>query len=226
MYEAKKAWEEVYRSSRMSYPAEGVIRIFLGQFPELKLDRNFQGKRILDLGYGDGRHFPLFDRLEMLSSGVEISEKIVASTREIDALSHISLDLRAGSAANIPFEDETFDYLLAWNSCYYMGSGASDFERHVEEMARVVRRDGYLVISVPTSNNFIFSSATVSRPGYRTIADDYFGTRNGEEMRCFETKDELEAAFSSTFGDFCHAEIDMKWFGLAYNWFVMVARKL
>lgn len=225
MYSATDSWESLYKKSELAYPTEGVIRIFKGKFPNLKLDNDFAGKSICDLGYGDGRHFPLFDRLNLKCHGVEISEQILQQTRDEQALSGLNLDLRVGNAANIPFEDESFDYLMSWNSCYYMTHGGANFDRHVEEMSRVVKKGGYFIVSVPTSKCFIFKDSTESRPGYRTIQDDYFQVRNGEEMRCFTSSEELEKTFSGDFENFSHAEIDMDWFGLSYNWFVMVARK-
>ena len=75
------SWNKIYgKGADVAYPAEAVIRIFLGEFPNLIFDKNFSGKSILDLGYGDGRHLPLFKRLELRSSGVEITQEIVDNT--------------------------------------------------------------------------------------------------------------------------------------------------
>ncbi len=37
--------------------------------------------------------------------------------------------------------------------------------------------------------------------------------------------DEIETEFSEAFTGFCHADIDMEWFGLAYHWHVFAAKK-
>src|SRR5690606_36271681 len=127
------------KGADVAYPAEAVIRIFLGEFPKLVFDKSFGGKKILDLGYGDGRHFPLFKRLDLKTSGVEITQQIVDSTLSKDLFRGYDLDLRAGTAGNIPFDEGAFDYLISWNSCYYMSKDSLKFETHVNEMLRVVK---------------------------------------------------------------------------------------
>ena len=62
-YEPQKKWGKLFsKRNNISYPAEGVIRIFKGSFPKLKL--NFKkNNKILDLGFGDGRHLMFFKKL-------------------------------------------------------------------------------------------------------------------------------------------------------------------
>lgn len=191
------------------------------------MPRPVPGQAVLDLGFGDGRHFPLWSSLGCNISGVEISSLICESANESCRDVGISADLRVGDVAGIPFDDQSFDYLLAWNSCYYMSAGAASFEKHVSEMGRVLRTEGWIICSIPKASNFIFrNSADGPRAGYRIIADDYFdGLRNGEVMRCFETVEEVEASFAGLFDNFCHADVHMEWFGLSYHWFVFCARR-
>ena len=62
-YDAKSEWTRLYNvQNDLSYPAEGVIRILKGSFPKLLMPKPRAGK-ILDLGCGDGRHFPLFEKV-------------------------------------------------------------------------------------------------------------------------------------------------------------------
>ena len=62
-YEPKKKWAKIFiKKKNISYPAEGVIRIFKGSFPKLKL--NFKKtNKILDLGFVDGRHLMFLKKL-------------------------------------------------------------------------------------------------------------------------------------------------------------------
>lgn len=42
------------------YSSEWIIRTLLGNYPQLSLDKTkYQGARILDVGFGDGRSWPL-----------------------------------------------------------------------------------------------------------------------------------------------------------------------
>lgn len=227
IYDARNSWNRVYQDNGdISYPAEGVIRIFKGKFPLLKMSKPRPGDSVLDVGCGDGRHLPFFARLNMKTAAVEITDELVDRlNRRMSAL-NVPAMIRTGHAADLPFENDTFDYLLTWNSCYYMSVGGTDFQSHVDEMARVLRASGWIVCSLPKKDNFIFhNSIPHEKPGYRVIQDDYFGARNGEVMRCMDSRDDVEASFGARFDTFCHADLDMDWFGLAYRWHVFAARK-
>jgi hypothetical protein len=102
-----------------------------------------------------------------------------------------------------------------------------DFTSHVAEMARVLKKNGWIICSIPKKSSFIFKGSTPAKvAGYRVLAKDPWGTREGEIMRCFETRNEVESEFSKWFTGFCHADIDMEWFGLSYHWHVFVARRI
>ena len=57
------------------------------------------------------------------------------------------------------------------------------------------------------------------------IRDDY-SAPNGEVMRRFADTDDFVGEFSHAITNISLATISMEWFGLAYDWYVMVARKL
>lgn len=226
-YDAQGSWNKLYaETTEMAWPAEGVIRIFKGRFPDLVMPKPAKGQSVLDVGCGDGRHLPLFHSIGLEASAVEITDPIVEMLRARMKALGIAADVRTGHAGALPFEDAAFDYLLSWNSCYYMSLTGPNFPRHVDEMARVIRPGGWIVCSIPKRTSFIFKGSRPHEvPGYRVIGDDYFGARNGEVMRCMESRDDLEETFSTRFDTFCHADLDMEWFGLAYHWHVFCARR-
>lgn len=226
-YSASANWTKIYDSmNEVAYPAEGVIRIFKGDFPNLKFPKVTPGERILDLGCGDGRHLKFLSQLGFTVTGVEISQKICELLQDRFSSFEAPIKISVGHAAHLDFADNTFDRLLAWNSCYYMSMTGPDFDSHVAEMARVLKPQGWITVSIPKKTNFIFEhSSGETHPGYRVIRDDYFGgSRDGELMRCFADRSEIEASFGRYFCDFSHADLDMEWFGLAYHWHVFCAR--
>lgn len=227
-YQSGEAWDKLYlQQSDMAYPAEGVIRLFKGRFPELTMPRGEAGLSILDLGCGDGRHLPFFQGLGFKVSAVEITETICEVLRKRMAGYGVDADIRVGHAGSLPFEDDSFDRLLTWNSCYYMSLGGRKFSDHVTEMARVLKPGGWITASIPKKASFIFrNSVEADQPGYRIIKDDYFGGgRNGEVMRCMQDRADMVASFAPHFDRFCHADLDMEWFGLSYHWHVFCAQK-
>jgi SAM-dependent methyltransferase len=228
-YDAKDEWTRLYKvQSELSYPAEGVIRILKGSFPGLLMPKPGAGK-ILDLGCGDGRHFPLFEQVGLAGYGTEITDDICADLRQRLKGRGVGFgDILQGTTDNLPYPDQYFDYLLSWNSCYYMTAGRGlDFSKHVREMARMLNKDGWIICSIPKKTSFIFKGSNPAEvAGFRVLVKDPWGTREGEILKCFESRDEVEAEFGEVFAGFCHADIDMEWFGLAYHWHVFVARKI
>lgn len=225
MSDAARQWTNFYSANtEIMYPTEAVIRIFKGEYPNLKMPKPKAGDSILDVGCGDGRHFPLFQSLGMKTVGSEISPEIVATVRE--RLKGLDVILGVGTCARLPWATGIFDYLLAWNCCYYMGQGGK-FEDHVAEMARVIKPSGWIVCSIPKADCFIFKGceALASDGRYVIIRDDYFGLRNGEVMRRFVDLTGIEDEFEGHFTNFCHADIEIDMFGLAYNWHVFTAER-
>ena len=100
-----------------------------------------------------------------------------------------------------------------------------NFNKHVEEMSRVLKTNGTLILSIPKKTSFIFKNSKIIKKGYRLIRDDYFKVREGQVMRCFSDKLEIEKNFKANFKSFNHSSIDIDWFGLNYHWHILIAKK-
>lgn len=218
-----KEWINIYKQDcDMAYPPEYVIRMFKGVYPKLNLQRNgYSGKSILDIGCGDGRNIPLFKQLGFkYIAGTEISKDIVINTS--DRLKNIGIeaDIRVGKNSNLGFSDGQFDYLLSWNVCYYLDEDM-DFLSHVKEYARVMKKGGVFVFSIPCRDCFIYKDAIEHKDSHMMeIVNDYFEIRNGTLQRFFNSEKEIEEVFSSHFKDFVFGKIDDECFGLAYKWYI------
>ena len=74
-------YTKYYKGKKLSklYPTEFVVRSFLGTYPNLKPnDKTFyKGKKVLDLGCGDGRNIPFLSDLGYRVYGLEINKEIV-----------------------------------------------------------------------------------------------------------------------------------------------------
>src|SRR4051812_43502898 len=137
------------------YPVEFVVRALLGNYPRLKTRRaDYPGKRVLDLGFGDGRNMPLLCHLGMSVFGIEISTEICALTATRMQRLGFDVDLRVGRNRELPFDDGFFDVLLACHSCYYVDAGTR-FTDNVREIARVLRPDGRFIFSAPMATSYI-----------------------------------------------------------------------
>jgi len=225
-YNAESAWTLDYSNQKeMSFPSEYVIRIFKGSYPRLNFDKkSFKNKKICDVGCGDGRHFGLLQQCGFENFGTELTEEIIKKTKTNLSKINVSSDIRVGTNDNVPFEDNFFDYILSWNSCYYMGKNR-DFKSYVMEFSRILQKNGYLILSIPKKSCFIFQDSETLEDGYQIIKNDPFNIRNGEVLRMFENKEEIEKEFSEYFTNFIHASIHDDCFGYNYHWFLVVCQK-
>ncbi len=101
---------------------------------------------VLEIGFGPG--LGIQQALEYATrgfvAGVDISDVMVkqATTRNKQAKSAGNMDLRKGSAENIPFPDNSFSIVYAINSYHHW----DDETRAFQEIRRVLKAGGRLVI--------------------------------------------------------------------------------
>ena len=98
------------------------------------------GVRLLDVGCGAGQAIREAATRGATVSGLDASAPLL----EVAARRTPAADLRQGDIEALPFEDETFDVVTAFNSIQYAVAPASA----VAEIARVCRRGGHVAIGI------------------------------------------------------------------------------
>jgi SAM-dependent methyltransferase len=227
MTEIEAKYDAFYKARDPSrvYPVEFVVRAFLGSYPNLPRDLTvYPGRRVLDLGFGDGRNMPLLCDLGMEVHGVEIAEDICRrGVQRLAALGY-TVEGRVGRNNNIPFPDAFFDHVLACHSCYYVDAGTT-FADNVREIARVAKPGGRFVFSAPISTSYIMQGAKPLGDGHMEISNDPYGVRNGYIMRKFDTASEIETALSPYFFDARIGAARNDWWGIDEQvWIVVCTR--
>jgi len=225
-YNAQKEWNKVLlRQNSIAYPAEYVIRIFKGNYPKLQLSKkSFSRKKICDVSCGDGRNIVLLDECGFDVYGTDITKEIVKHTKENLKRLGIKSTLKVGNNLHLPFDPSFFDYLLSWNACYYMGNNL-DFNLHVNEYARVLKKNGYLIMAIPKETFSYFKGCKKLKNGCCIIKNDPLKVRNGEILRYFKNNGEITKAFSKKFKNFVFGSINDDCFGYNYHWFLVVCQK-
>jgi SAM-dependent methyltransferase len=132
-------------------------------------------KKILDCGAG-GILPPLalFHQQGFDSWGIDISDEQIQKAKEFCDQQGIPLHLRKGDIRQIPFEDETFDYVYEHYSMCHLSK--SDTMCAIHQMDRVLKKGGLCFLGVISLDTWPKSSfGTEREPG------QFWGKEHGEE---------------------------------------------
>lgn len=109
----------------------------------LELAGPLEGKRVLDVGTGDGTYAIAAAERGARVIGLDRSPEMLDAGRVRAKAAAIELDLREGTAEVLPFADGEFDLVLAVTVLCFV----ADPQKVVAEMARVLAPGGRLVFA-------------------------------------------------------------------------------
>jgi methionine biosynthesis protein MetW len=126
-------WSET-GSGYQGRPQPAVAEVFEERFPDGQAD-------CLDVGCGDGQSAGVYLSSHARSYvGVDVSPEVVEQARSL------GLDARTiEDAADLPFDDDSFDFLV----CFEVFEHLFSTEQAAAEIARVLRPGGVAMIQVP-----------------------------------------------------------------------------
>lgn len=106
---------------------------------------NFRGKKLLEIGLGQGADSEQIIRRGGRWSGLDLTAESVARVRTRLQLRKLPYDdIRQGSALQIPYPDASFDMVFSHGVLHHI----PEIRRAQGEIARVLKPDGELVIMV------------------------------------------------------------------------------
>ena len=100
-----------------------------------------EGKAVLEIGVGAGADFQNWCRYARHATGVDLTEKAIALTRErleLNAVPPERYTLRTADAESLPFGDNTFDLVYSWGVLHHTPDTAGAFR----EVFRVLKPGG------------------------------------------------------------------------------------
>lgn len=118
-----------------------LLELLRARAPNLKLE----GLRVLDIGCGDAGVLIALAEAGADAYGIEPFEPSVRRGRVRAEEYGVKIDLRAGVAETLPFEDASFDLVLLDNVLEHV----QDRERTLDEIVRVLRPGGILYLVTP-----------------------------------------------------------------------------
>lgn len=156
-------WEESAAAWISGLGTEGdFARQFVLDAPMLERARLSGAKTALDVGCGEGRFCRMLAAEGLATAGIDPAPSLIGEARRL----HPDGDYRVAGAEQLPFEDESFDLVVAYLSLIDIPDAA----QAIAEMNRALRPGGHLLIANLTS----FYSAS-NPTGWRTGSD---GTRS------------------------------------------------
>jgi ubiquinone/menaquinone biosynthesis C-methylase UbiE len=124
----------------------------------------FAGKRVLEIGLGQGSESEQIVRRGGSWSGLDLTKASATRVRERMRLRNLPYgDIRVGSVLQIPYPDNSFDMVFSHGVLLCV----PEIRRAQAEIARVLRPGGELVMMVYAkySLNYLFSIAVLRRLG-------------------------------------------------------------
>lgn len=123
-----------------------------------------KGKKVLDVGCGEGRYGRRLARQEAIVAGVDPVELFINRAKTL----HPEGDYRIGFGEALPFEKQEFDIVLS----YLALVDIPDYKSAIDEMARVLRPGGglfYVTVSNMASTSDGWVKDSEGNRLYRTV---------------------------------------------------------
>jgi SAM-dependent methyltransferase len=136
-------WDRIFgeRGHVFTNPHADIERV-------VKMIRDSDGSRILDLGCGTGRHIVYFSRLGFDVYGFDASLKAITMTREWLKNENIKATLCEHQMENpFPYEDDFFDAIISIQVIHH--NLMADIRKTIREIERVLKPSGVLFVTFP-----------------------------------------------------------------------------
>ena len=200
---AFKLWEHNYTDSAAAaaeplWPSETLVRLFKGPYIP-GLPRDYAGRNVIDVGCGNGNNLLFLGSLGLALFGTEVTTSICQlATRRLSE-GGFDADIRQGTNRTIPFEDNSFDFLVSWNVIHYEGE-ESLLRNAIREYARVLKPEGRFFLSTAGPDHMIReNSESLGNNRYRITRSDDF--RKGQVYLYLDTPEQIRDRFSAHFRD-------------------------
>ncbi len=206
----------------LRYPNEPLARVMKGNYIP-GLDKNYKGKKVLDIGFGHGNNLLFLNSLGFELYGTEVQEEICSLVMDRLKNYGISSDLRYGVNQELPFFDNMFDALVSWDVLHYEGQ-EENMHLALKEYIRVLVPGGRLFLSTIAPKSSVFRDAQqLEENRFLLGRDDDF--RKGVTFFCCESRDTLKTLVSTHFKNVMIGRSTELLFAESYDSYVLTGTK-
>ena len=149
------AWREKHTQQLWLTPEPEIVVL-------LETLRRENVKRILDLGFGLGRHVLLFSREGFETFGIEPMQSGLDYCQTWLKVEALTADIRLGEMTALPYENEFFDFVISWNVIYH--GSIQQLRKAFTEIHRVTRPRGLAYITLNSIRNNHYGQGTEIEP--------------------------------------------------------------
>ena len=162
----KSCWENNAENwTKLSRAGYDVYRDFMNTPHFLRMLTDEKGKLGLDVGCGEGTNTRRVAELGATMKAVDITETFIKHAKATEADDPKGIEYFTAPAQNMPFGDQTFDFVTAFMTLMDMG----DLEGAFKEIFRVLKPGGFI--------QFNICHPCYDLPNKKKITDE-----NGEEI--------------------------------------------
>ena len=209
------------------YPSVHALKMFLGRNPDLNLrDVEFEGKSILDIGFGDGRDLILFQNLGFDTYGIEVDPDVVEHTSKKFDSKGMSVSLAVGYNDATGFDQNTFDFVFSNAALMYLRDETSSIKKTLSHVFHILKPGGRLLGSFTRFDSHITKQSTKIDNNRIVVADPFYQQREGQKYWLHNSKQEAVDDLEAAGFERCNVyEYDVDWFGTRETQYIFCAVK-
>ncbi|MEE9323677.1 MAG: class I SAM-dependent methyltransferase [Candidatus Aenigmarchaeota archaeon] len=111
-----------------------------------------RGKKVLEIGCGMGTMASQFAKEGAKITALDITHKAIEITNRRFNLFNLEGNLEVADAENLPFPDNTFDFVFSWGVLHH----TPDTQKAIDEVYRVLKPGGKTAIMLYHKNSLIY----------------------------------------------------------------------
>ncbi|MCS4438926.1 class I SAM-dependent methyltransferase [Clostridium botulinum] len=144
----KNSWAENIKKYDLFWPDENIIRFLNKSYNKSNRDKI----KVLDLGCGSGRNSIAIASEGFKTYSIDYNKECIDITKEKATNLDLNLELSQNEGNEIPFDDNSFDCVIAWGSLFYNDSNGRI--ELLNEINRVLKKEGTFLANWRTTEDY------------------------------------------------------------------------